>query len=94
MGNSISELEMRLHRLDSHLAIAADRFRATGALLPDDENDLQRLRARSNALRHKIGDAKAGHVAASPASLEAEWRDLGNALQRWADRIDREYGQN
>lgn len=94
MGDSISELETRLHRLDSHLATAADHFRATNLLLPDDENDLERLRARSSALRLKIGDAKAGRAGTSPANLEAEWRALGTALQRWADRIDREYGHN
>jgi hypothetical protein len=94
MSNSISELEMRLHRLDSHLATAADHFRTTNLLLPDDENDLQRLRARSSALRLKIVDAKAGLAGTAPASLEDEWRALGTALQRWADRIDREYGHN
>jgi hypothetical protein len=91
MADPITELENRLHRLDSHLATVADHFRGARVLLPDDEHDLERLRARSSALRLKIGDARAGLAAPSAASLEAEWRALGTALQRWADRIDQEY---
>lgn len=95
MGESlpISELEHRLHQLDSRLATAAEHFRTMGTLLPDDENDLERLRARSSSLRRKIGAASGDVSPEAQLTLESEWRSLGTALRRWADRIDREYGQ-
>jgi len=96
MGESmpISELEHRLHQLDSRLKTAAEHFRTTGVLLPDDEDDLERLRARSSSLRRKLGNAKGQITPDTRLTLETEWRSLGAALRRWADRIDREYGQS
>jgi hypothetical protein len=89
-----ADLEDRLHQFEGHLAAATERFRSTGVLLPEDEREIELLRSRSSALRQKFGEMRERGLSAPRSLLDAEWRSLGHALERWAERIDREYRHN